>query len=439
MKKCILTAAALCCVLACVLHAAAGAPILLGDADRDDELTILDATKIQRVIAEMEGVPDSLFEVVSDADGDGSLTILDATRIQRTLAELCNIDGSVPFDSAYPPQYIQEATQPPTGEPTEAPGKPENMLAAPRITAIESTNDGLKLTWEPVDGAERYRVFVFRNEEWLKIGDTEDSFFIYNTPAYNTFEFFTVRCVSADGTYYTSDYDTHGTVGKYLNTPIIRFESSGLTVNYDGDLSYYAFFEWSSTAGADAYEVYYKTKSENKWHLYRTLTAADNPTMYDFSGAPGESYSFAVRGVAHNGNKIYRSAYLATEWQDALLETPVCTGAYFMPKWVIENGNYTPADDDQWLNFQWEPVAQFTRPNINYRVYIREDGVWRKLNDNGVVSYCIYDTGEGGGHYGTYEFAVRIMTGDKKTFVSAPGFFRITYSPDGLSYENVTE
>ena len=347
MKKLTLITAAFLCLLLFTLHVPAQESILRGDTDRDGELTILDATKIQRVIAEMDAVSDPLFSTIADTDGDESVTILDATRLERTLAELCNIDGSVPFDSAFPPQYIETASQAPTEDPTDS-------------------------------------------------------------PAFS------------------------------LEAPVIRFESSGLTVNFDGDLSYYALYEWSAVDGADAYEVYYKTKSENKWHLLCTLNAADHYPAYDFSGAAGESYRFTVRAVAHIGSEIYRSPFIATAWQDAFLDTPVCTGAYFMPKWIIQDGNYTPVEDDRSLNFQWEPITQFTRPNINYRVYIREDGVWRKLNDNGQVSYCIYDTGEGGGNYGVYEFAVRIMTSDKKTFVSEPGIFRITYSPEGLTYENIT-
>ena len=59
---------------------------LLGDADGDCDVTILDATVIQRVLAELP--VDSYNEAAADADGDGDVTILDATYIQRFLAGL---------------------------------------------------------------------------------------------------------------------------------------------------------------------------------------------------------------------------------------------------------------------------------------------------------------------------------------------------------------
>ena len=68
--------------------------VLIGDADRDGSVTILDATRIQRFIAELEP-EENIDMVAADADRDGSVTVLDATRIQRVLAELCDMDGNM--------------------------------------------------------------------------------------------------------------------------------------------------------------------------------------------------------------------------------------------------------------------------------------------------------------------------------------------------------
>ena len=60
--------------------------MILGDADNDGEVTILDATVIQRHIAELS--TESFNEAAADADQDGMVTIMDATSIQRHIAEL---------------------------------------------------------------------------------------------------------------------------------------------------------------------------------------------------------------------------------------------------------------------------------------------------------------------------------------------------------------
>ena len=60
---------------------------LIGDADSDGEVTILDATRIQRFLVELVTEND-IDKANADADRDGEVTILDATRIQRFLADL---------------------------------------------------------------------------------------------------------------------------------------------------------------------------------------------------------------------------------------------------------------------------------------------------------------------------------------------------------------
>ena len=68
-------------------HIAAPAQPLRGDADLDGEVTILDATRIQRFLADLVTEND-IDKGNADADRDGEVTILDATRIQRYLADL---------------------------------------------------------------------------------------------------------------------------------------------------------------------------------------------------------------------------------------------------------------------------------------------------------------------------------------------------------------
>ena len=82
---------------------------LRGDADGDDEVTVLDATAIQRNSAELANT--AFDEECADADGDGDATVLDATRVQRAVASLCGIDGRGQED-----QPVQRPTEMLIGE-----------------------------------------------------------------------------------------------------------------------------------------------------------------------------------------------------------------------------------------------------------------------------------------------------------------------------------
>lgn len=59
---------------------------ILGDTDGDGAVTILDATKIQRVLALLMNDEDGMISLRGDSNEDG-LDILDATRIQRYLVQ----------------------------------------------------------------------------------------------------------------------------------------------------------------------------------------------------------------------------------------------------------------------------------------------------------------------------------------------------------------
>lgn len=77
--------------------------VIRGDADGDGTLTILDATAIQRKLAELS--VKSFNESAADVDGDG-LNITDATSIQRKLAEFPDPYriGEIISDSTQPEQ-----------------------------------------------------------------------------------------------------------------------------------------------------------------------------------------------------------------------------------------------------------------------------------------------------------------------------------------------
>ena len=93
---------------------------LRGDADHDGAVTILDATKIQRVLVDYDQDEAPWVDVFGDVTGDG-LDITDATAIQRKLADFEDpygigeeMSGVVEYPSAPP-------TEKPTSDPYELP------------------------------------------------------------------------------------------------------------------------------------------------------------------------------------------------------------------------------------------------------------------------------------------------------------------------------
>ena len=101
-----------------------GAKLYRGDADLDGDVTIVDATAIQRDLAELTKLSANA-RIAADADKDGDLTIIDATAIQRYLAELGNPYGIGDVISGgsdpTPTEAPENPTEPPYEDPTDAP------------------------------------------------------------------------------------------------------------------------------------------------------------------------------------------------------------------------------------------------------------------------------------------------------------------------------
>ena len=111
---------------ACIIFTAAdtsenkGVTYMVGDADGDNIITVLDATKIQRILAGYDKEDDADGMVtLRGALGDDSLNIMHATKIQRYLADF---DVDVPIGTVVNPTApTEQTTEPQTNPPTQKP------------------------------------------------------------------------------------------------------------------------------------------------------------------------------------------------------------------------------------------------------------------------------------------------------------------------------
>ena len=104
-----------------ILPVSAASSYLRGDADGDSEVTIADATVIQRTLANIPTA--SFFKKAADVDGDG-LNIMDATNIQRYLAGFENTYHIDEMVTVPDPTTPQPTTPQPTRDPYELPVVP---------------------------------------------------------------------------------------------------------------------------------------------------------------------------------------------------------------------------------------------------------------------------------------------------------------------------
>lgn len=125
--------------------------ILIGDVDMNGRISVLDATEIQKYIAEIVLLSEDAV-IAADCDDDGRVSIKDATAVQKYIAELedCGIVGEyvvigtepTTVPPTTPPTTAQPTTvQPTTAQPTTAqPTTAQPTTAPPTTYTVKFTN-----------------------------------------------------------------------------------------------------------------------------------------------------------------------------------------------------------------------------------------------------------------------------------------------------------
>ena len=265
-------------------------------------------------------------------------------------------------------------------------------LATPKISKAESVYGGVKLTWNKVNGAAKYRVYYKGRKGWTRMVDTTSTSYIDKDVSSGKNYTYTVRCISADGKSFTSGYDSKGKSVKYIAAP----EISKLE-NVNGGVK----ISWGKVSGATKYRVYYKGRKG-----WTRMVDTTSTSYIDKDVSSGKNYTYTVRCISDDG-KSFESGFnpkgssIRYNQAPKILETNVVNGG---------------------IKVIWE-----SENNTNYRLYCKTEGKgWTKVCDNktGVVTHKNLQPNK------TYTYTVRAISSDAKKYLSG-------YDPVGMSAKYV--
>lgn len=179
-------------------------------------------------------------------------------------------------------------------------------VAPPKIKGIANYNAGVKVTWDKVAGAAKYRVFRKTGSgSWSKLADTSSAAYT-DTSAGNGIKYiYTVRCLNGAGKY-VSAYDTAGKEIVFVARPTISSLTSPKTRTM--------LVKWGRNTSATGYKIQYSQSSTfasgNKLvsvsgaeNYYKTITGLTSKKVY---------YA-RVRAYKTVGGKNYYSAWSAAK------------------------------------------------------------------------------------------------------------------------------
>ncbi len=257
-------------------------------------------------------------------------------------------------------------------------GWKNKYIASPQITKLSNTETGVKITWDKVAGAEKYRVFVKSGSSWKKLKDTTSTSYTHTSAKSGETYVYTVRCISSTGKSYKSGYDTKGNTMFFLATPVVKSISNTV----DG-----AKITYTAVNGAGKYNIY--AKSGSSW---KKIGESETNTFVHEDAKSGTTYSYRVRAY---DDMLEYSSYYKTSEKNTFIAAPVISGL---------------SNTSKGVKITWDKVAGAE----NYRVFVKSGSKWKKLKDTTATSYT--HTGAKSGE--TYTYTVRCISSTGKSYKS---------------------
>ncbi len=143
-------------------------------------------------------------------------------------------------------------------------GMTATYLTAPEITKTQNGKNGVMIYFGKVSGAAKYRVYLRKGNEWVKIGTTTEDKLYYSGVKNGVYYTYTVRAFDKNGNFLTG-YNPKGFTAAYYTAPVV----SSVTASSDGYT-----VKWKAVADVPMYRIYRKTFG-GKWSIvgYSTSTS----------------------------------------------------------------------------------------------------------------------------------------------------------------------
>ncbi len=142
-------------------------------------------------------------------------------------------------------------------------------LSTPVLTSAANGIKGVTILWKKVSGAEAYQVFrhVEGETKWSKLAKTTGVAYTDTTAKNGVTYFYTVRCVTKDGKFYTSEYDNTGKRVLCLSAPTLS------SVKNEKKRKLTA--KWSKNQEAEGYQVQYSLNANFNSATTKTFNGAN--------------------------------------------------------------------------------------------------------------------------------------------------------------------
>ncbi len=109
-----------------------------------------------------------------------------------------------------------------------------NFLETPQITSFENVKGGTVISWNEVEGAKKYRLYVKKDGSWTKIADVSGTSYTHTDLEDSTEYTYTIRCITEDSKTLLSGFDSTGFTNLYEEPKVTVLTGDA---DLDGEIS----------------------------------------------------------------------------------------------------------------------------------------------------------------------------------------------------------
>ena len=167
--------------------------------------------------------------------------------------------------------------------------------AKPKLSKIENTSSGVKLTWSKVSGADKYRVYRKTSKsDWKYIGTTSKNYYTDKTAKSGTKYYYAIKARNEAG-------------NSSLSSSLSKYYLADPTLKKPSSTKSGVKLSWSKVSGADGYVIYYKTGSESYKKL-TTVKGSSKVTYTHTKAKKGKTYTYKIKAYKSKTYSAYSNA-----------------------------------------------------------------------------------------------------------------------------------
>ena len=218
--------------------------------------------------------------------------------------------------------------------------------ATPVFKTIETVEQGIRFTWDPVPGAELYRVYYYGRNGWTKMVTTARTSFLEMDCQPGKSFVYTIRVVNYDQNAFLSDYNGSGWSAYYYYRPSLG-NTACATVNASIDKNNNGYFlvMWKDV-GASKYNVEMRYEGETEWKRIAICTGTSYKHVINANTSVGRDVSkpraYRVYAIDDSGNKASEAAVSPYK----LRKSASVYGRGTWLKWLMDAAGYD-------VDFNW--------------------------------------------------------------------------------------